>query len=93
MLAVITKKCIVIYFTVFQKVVQTSQDFRSSGNLYFFKNDFMQSCMKWEKYTYQQSCNFYQKITGKTNSVYVCGPTGFAAFNAGGETCHQLFNI
>ena len=34
-----------------------------------------------------------RKITGKTNSVYVCGPTGSAAFNAGGETCHQLFNI
>jgi GTPase SAR1 family protein len=34
-----------------------------------------------------------RKITRKTNSVYVCGPTGSAAFNAGGETCHHLFNI
>ena len=34
-----------------------------------------------------------RKITWKTNSVYVCGPTGSAAFNAGGETCHRLFNI
>ena len=34
-----------------------------------------------------------RKITGKTNSVYVCGPIGPAAFKAGGETCHQLFNI
>ena len=34
-----------------------------------------------------------RKITGKTDSVYVCGPTGSAAFNAGGETCHRLFNI
>ena len=34
-----------------------------------------------------------RKITGKTNSVLVCGPTGSAAFNAGGETCHQLFHI
>jgi len=34
-----------------------------------------------------------RKITQKTNSVYVCGPTGAAAFNAGGETCHRLFNI
>lgn len=34
-----------------------------------------------------------RKITGKTNSVYVCGPTGTAAFNAGGETCHRLFGI
>ena len=34
-----------------------------------------------------------QKITQQTNSVCVCGPTGSAAFNAGGETCHQLFNI
>ena len=34
-----------------------------------------------------------RKITQKANSVYVCGPTGSAAFNAGGETCHQLFNI
>ena len=35
----------------------------------------------------------FRKITGKTNSVYICGPTGTAAFNAGGETCHRLFNI
>ena len=34
-----------------------------------------------------------RKITQKTNSVYVCGPTGSAAFNAGGETCHRLCNI
>ena len=34
-----------------------------------------------------------RKITGKTDSVHVCGPTGSAAFNAGGETCHWLFNI
>src|SRR5687767_15904966 len=34
-----------------------------------------------------------RKITRKTNSVYVCGPTGSAAFNAGGETCYWLFNI
>ena len=34
-----------------------------------------------------------RKITGKTNSVYMYGPTGSAVFNAGGETCHQLFNI
>jgi hypothetical protein len=34
-----------------------------------------------------------RKITGKTNSVYVVGPTGSAAFNAGGVTCHRLFNI
>ena len=33
-----------------------------------------------------------KKITGKTNSVYMCGPTGSTAFNAGGETCHLLFN-
>jgi len=34
-----------------------------------------------------------RKITQKTNSVYVCGPTGSAAFNAGGVTCNQLFSI
>lgn len=34
-----------------------------------------------------------RKITQKNNSVYICGPTGSAAFNAGGETCHRLFNI
>src|SRR5687768_2968326 len=34
-----------------------------------------------------------RKITQKTNSVIVCGPTGSAAFNAGGETCHRLFGI
>src|SRR5687768_9660516 len=32
-------------------------------------------------------------ITQKTNSVYVCGPIGPAAFNASGETCHRLFSI
>ena len=34
-----------------------------------------------------------RKIFQKNNSVYVCGPTGSAAFNAGGETCHHLFSI
>ena len=34
-----------------------------------------------------------RKIFQKNNSVYVCGPTGSATFNAGGETCHHLFNI
>ena len=34
-----------------------------------------------------------QKITQKSNSVHVVAPTGSAAFNAGGETCHRLFNI
>ena len=34
-----------------------------------------------------------RKITGRTNSVHVVAPTGSAAFNAGGETCHQLFHI
>src|SRR5688572_5600188 len=34
-----------------------------------------------------------RKITQKTNSVHVVAPTGAAAFNAGGETCHRLFNI
>jgi len=34
-----------------------------------------------------------RKITQKTNSVYVVGPTGAAAYNAGGVTCHRLFSI
>src|SRR5688572_30845653 len=34
-----------------------------------------------------------RKITQKTSSVHVVGPTGSAAFNAGGEICHWLFNI
>ena len=34
-----------------------------------------------------------RKVTQMTNSVHVCGPTGSAAFNAGGETCHRLFSI
>src|SRR5687768_17130320 len=34
-----------------------------------------------------------RKITQRNNSVYVCCPTGSAAFNAGGETCHRLFSI
>ena len=25
--------------------------------------------------------------------MYVCGPTGSAAFSAGGEMCHRLFSI
>ena len=53
----------------------------------------MWCCRKWQKYSDQHSCTAIRKITQKTNSVYVCGPTGSAAFNAGGETCHQLFNI
>ena len=53
----------------------------------------MWTCRKWQKYTYQHTCYCNRKITGKTDSVYVCGPTGSAAFNSGGETCHRLFNI
>src|SRR5687767_5051892 len=34
-----------------------------------------------------------RKITQKTNSVYVVGPTGAADYNAGGVTGHHLFNI
>ena len=34
-----------------------------------------------------------RKIIQKTSSVYVCGPTGSAAFNTGGETCHHLFHM
>src|SRR5688500_8660325 len=34
-----------------------------------------------------------RRITQKTNSEYVCGPTGSATFNAGGETFHRLFSI
>ena len=34
-----------------------------------------------------------RKITQTSDSMYVCGPTGSAAFNAGGESCHRLFNI
>src|SRR5687768_10498338 len=34
-----------------------------------------------------------RKITQRNNSVYVCGPTGLAAFNVGGETWHRLFGI
>ena len=34
-----------------------------------------------------------RKVTQMTNSVHVCGPSGSAAFNAGGETCHRLFSI
>ena len=34
-----------------------------------------------------------RKITQKIQSVHVCGPTGSAAFNAGGKTCQRLFHI
>ena len=34
-----------------------------------------------------------RKISHKTNSVYVCGPTGSAAFKASGKSCRGLFNI
>ena len=32
-----------------------------------------------------------RQLTGKKNYVHVCGPTGSAAFNAGGLTCQKLF--
>src|SRR6478735_6931004 len=34
-----------------------------------------------------------RNIFQKNNSVYVCGPSGLATFNAGGDTCHHLFSI
>jgi hypothetical protein len=34
-----------------------------------------------------------RQITQNKNSVHVCGPTGSAAFNAGGMTCQKLFHI
>jgi hypothetical protein len=33
------------------------------------------------------------KAFGRSNAVHVCGPTGSAAFNAGGVTTHWLFGI
>jgi hypothetical protein len=34
-----------------------------------------------------------RRLTGTKNSVHVCGPTGSAAFNAGGLTCQKLFHM
>jgi hypothetical protein len=34
-----------------------------------------------------------RRLTGTKNSVHVCGPTGSAAFNAGGLTCQRLFHM
>ena len=34
-----------------------------------------------------------RRICGYNDSVHVCGPTGSAAFNAGGSTCHHMFHI
>jgi hypothetical protein len=34
-----------------------------------------------------------RRLTGTKNSVHVCGPTGSAAFNAGGVTCQRLFHM
>ena len=34
-----------------------------------------------------------RQLTQKKNSVHVCGPTGSAAFNAGGLTCQKLFHM
>ena len=53
----------------------------------------MWCCRKWQSTLINTLVTVIRKITQKTNSVYVCGPTRSAAFNAGGETCHRLFNI
>ena len=34
-----------------------------------------------------------RQLTQRKNSVHVCGPTGSAAFNAGGLTCQKLFRM
>ena len=34
-----------------------------------------------------------RQLAGTKNSVHVCGPTGSAAFNAGGLTCQKLFHM
>ena len=34
-----------------------------------------------------------RRLTATKNSVHVCGPTGSAAFNAGGLTCQRLFHM
>jgi hypothetical protein len=34
-----------------------------------------------------------RRLTGTRNSAHVCGPTGSAAFNAGGVTCQRLFHM
>ena len=34
-----------------------------------------------------------RRLTGTKNSAHVCGPTGSAAFNAGGLTCQRLFHM
>ena len=34
-----------------------------------------------------------RKAFGRSDAVHVCGPTGSAAFNAGGVTMHRLFGI
>jgi hypothetical protein len=34
-----------------------------------------------------------RKVFGRSDAVHVCGPTGSAAFNAGGVTIHRLFGI
>ena len=35
----------------------------------------------------------FKRVFKNNNSVVVCGPTGSAAFNAGGETCHHTFAV
>jgi hypothetical protein len=35
----------------------------------------------------------FRKVFGRSDAVHVCGPTGSAAFNAGGVTIHRLFGI
>jgi hypothetical protein len=35
----------------------------------------------------------FRKVFGRSDAVHVCGPTGSAAFNAGGVTVHRLFGI
>lgn len=36
---------------------------------------------------------YIRRIFRSTSSAVICGPTGSAAFNAGGVTCHRMFHI
>jgi hypothetical protein len=35
----------------------------------------------------------FRKVFGRSDAMHVCGPTGSAAFNAGGVAAHRLFGI
>lgn len=93
MLAVRIKKSVVIHFTVPKKWYKLAKNPELLKNFIPLRMTLCGVAGSGKSTLISTLVTAIRKITRKTNSVYVCGPTGSAAFNAGGETCHCLFNI